>query len=292
MKKILYATDFSDNAEKAFVHALKLAKFHNAELLMLHVTDIPTLWYPDSEESIDLGNQAIEEAETRLKQLFDQYANPNDFTVRYLAAENTVISNGILAAAEENEADLIIVGIRGNRVHDFLVGNTTKSLIKYSARPILAIPEKAQDKDYNKILYATDFLEEDIPAIQYVIDTFYPFSPQIIVAHVITPMEDKVDEKMDWFKQLVNENIIYNKIHFELLVADNIHKKLTSYATDNKVDLLVMLEKERKGIIDKFFHADLVTKMEFHTTVPIMSFNAPHLDMLSKTDLEVSGEER
>ena len=38
MKKILYATDFSKNAEKAFHYALKIAEKHRTELIMLPYT--------------------------------------------------------------------------------------------------------------------------------------------------------------------------------------------------------------------------------------------------------------
>ena len=40
MKKILFATDFSKNAEKAFHFALKIAEKHHADLIILHVFDI------------------------------------------------------------------------------------------------------------------------------------------------------------------------------------------------------------------------------------------------------------
>ena len=44
MKKILYATDFSKNAKMAFNFALRIAEKHHAELIMLHVFDIPPIW--------------------------------------------------------------------------------------------------------------------------------------------------------------------------------------------------------------------------------------------------------
>ena len=40
IKRILYATDLSDNSAYAFGYALNLAKKYNAEITILHVLDI------------------------------------------------------------------------------------------------------------------------------------------------------------------------------------------------------------------------------------------------------------
>ena len=47
MKKILFTTDFSANANKAFYFALNMAEKHNAELILAHVFDVPNVYnYP------------------------------------------------------------------------------------------------------------------------------------------------------------------------------------------------------------------------------------------------------
>ena len=43
MKKILFPTDFSSTAENAYLYALKLAQQMNAELVTLHVYELPDI---------------------------------------------------------------------------------------------------------------------------------------------------------------------------------------------------------------------------------------------------------
>src|SRR3954467_14131132 len=47
MKKILFPTDFSPTANNAFVYALKLAKNIGAEIITVHVYEIPNIDYID-----------------------------------------------------------------------------------------------------------------------------------------------------------------------------------------------------------------------------------------------------
>ena len=56
--------------------------------------------------------------------------------------------------------------------------------------------------------------------------------------------------------------------------------------SEDDYDMLVMLEKERSGIIDKLFHQGLVSKMEFRTWIPLLSFNEHFLSVSGKKDVK------
>ena len=51
MKQILFPTDFSEAANTAFVYALRFADSFNAELIVLHVYDLPIVETPPMPES-------------------------------------------------------------------------------------------------------------------------------------------------------------------------------------------------------------------------------------------------
>jgi nucleotide-binding universal stress UspA family protein len=280
MKKILFATDFSENAEKALKYALKMAQSHHAELIMMHVFDIPTSWkYPHIDDAVEMKNRAAAESKDKLKALFGQYSKDiENIKVGFIASESATVVEGIIAAIKENVPELLVVGTKGgNRAREIIVGSTSKALIGQSPCPVLSIPEKAVDGNLKKIMYATDFFEDDIKALRQLISLVQPFNPEIIITHVNTPQEYGGDEKMEWFKDLLKEKISYDKIKFELLLADDVYEGLNSYLNRHKFDLLAMLEKEHNGIIDKLFHSDLVKKMEFHTSSPLLSFNERYL---------------
>lgn len=273
MKKILYATDFSKSAEKAFSFALKIAEKHEAELIMLHVFDIPTIYtQPYTNDPFEMKRHAIRGWKDELAEFFMKHKT--DVKVKYVAIENNSVTKGILSVIKENDPGLIVIGCKGkNKLQEAMVGSTTKDLIKASPVPVLAIPEKAIYREFMDVLYATDFQEADIEAIGQLADLVEPYDPEINAIHVSTYKEFMGDEKMEWFKDLVRDNIKDTKITFELLLSDNVFDKLNEYIRHHDFDMLVMLEKERSGLFDRLFHTDLVTKMEFHTFLPLLTFN-------------------
>ena len=50
MKKIIFPTDFSEVSRNAFIYALKLAEFMNAEIVTMHVYQLPQANYVNISE--------------------------------------------------------------------------------------------------------------------------------------------------------------------------------------------------------------------------------------------------
>lgn len=78
---------------------------------------------------------------------------------------------------------------------------------------------------------------------------------------------------MIWFKNTLKERVTYPKIDFQLLFSETVFDSLRIYLGDVGADLMVMLEREKQGFFKKWFHQDLVKKMESYGRVPLMSFN-------------------
>lgn len=282
MKKILFATDFSSNADKAFNFALDMAEKHQAELIMVHVFDMPTVWtYTHTNNPIEMKTQATKSWERTLQEFFEHYKT--DIKARFVAVENPSIVKGILSVIREHKPQLVVTGTRGKSVvKEMIIGSTTKALVQKSPVPVLAIPEHADEKNYQKVLYASDFRGVDLEAISQLTELVKPYKSEIKILHISTDDEYKSNEKMEWFKDLLKENISYKKISFEVIFSENIFYSLYKYMAEDDYDLLVMLEKEREGIIDKLFHEDIVRKMEYRTWIPLLSYNEHYLRVTGK----------
>lgn len=288
MKKILYATDFSKNAEKAFHFALKIAQKHEAKLIMLHIYDVPPIWgQPYMTEPGEISRQAGISWEHRLKELFEKYGST--LKPEYIAIEDPSIITGILSVIKLHNPDLLVIGTRGKSLlKEIFVGSTTKALVKKSPIPVLAIPENAAYKGFDKVLYCSDFRETDLVAIENLIKLTQPYKPEIRVIHISTDNEFQSNEKMEWFKDLIKENYAYSKTSFELLLSDDVYDRLIDYTNQYEFQMLVMLEKEHYGFLEEFINGDLVTKMEFNTSVPLLSFNEHFLRIKEDKDAQKS----
>ena len=151
---IIYATDLGGHTRPVFQHAMAMAKHYGAKIIMIHVVE------PVSETAMavinaylskDITDKAKKETMDELlgimkKRLQDFYEDSEEKdTLSSLVKEMIVVSGKpseeILRVAEENNADMIVVGkstrkVRGIRV----MGSTSRRVSRVSTIPVLVIP--------------------------------------------------------------------------------------------------------------------------------------------------------
>lgn len=277
MKTILYATDYSKNSVAALKYAKSMSERLDYRLIVCHVFDYPTILgsalltapFPD------LENDTFQKHRKKLEAFCQEYLGgvwkaPN---IQLQPVENKSVVQGILLTAEEWHAQMVVVGIKGqSELRKILMGSTTKNLIEKAPCPILAIPADVSHKEINTIVYATAFEEEDIFAIRKLTELAQSFDAKIKVVHIVTEDEYDGETQMEWFKEMLEKKVTYNKIEFKLFFSENIFESLRVYLGDVNADMVVMLEREAKSIFKKWFHRDLVKKMESYGRIPLLSF--------------------
>lgn len=155
---ILVATDFSPTAEVGLIWALGLGKLHGARLHLVHGLLLPNQMTDFVPSPPDAGSEIRQAALSRL----DETAS----RVRESGIEVTsdlllgVPSQNIIESAEQEKADLIIIGTRGlTGVEHLLLGSTAERVAQRSHCPVLAVhPGDAVDEPQARsILVPTDF---------------------------------------------------------------------------------------------------------------------------------------
>ena len=277
MKTILYATDYSENSAAALKYAREMSNQMGTRLVVTHVFDYPTVLGTEmlSEPFAQLEKDAFKTHRTKLEQFCEKYLggnweNPN---IQLEAMENKSVMKGIISVADEWHAYLIVIGMKGgSAIREMIMGSTTKHLIEKAPCPILSIPADVSHMPIKTIVYATDFEEEDVYAIRKLAEMAEQFDAEIKVIHISTKEEYKGERQMEWFKEMLHEKVKYGRIDFELLFTDDVFDALRIYLGDTGADLMVMLEREKGGFLKKWFHQDLVKKMESYGRVPLLSF--------------------
>lgn len=148
-KNILFCTDFSEDANIAFTHALNLAKKYAARLHILHVPHSPFTYNRDTvDEHIPEGKskdgQALydadiaRQAEKDLREVYEKkLAGLTDcvFTIRCGSPDVEIIRY-----AKAHDVDLIVMGALGRSDKDRLNhGSTVASVSKYAHCHVMAI---------------------------------------------------------------------------------------------------------------------------------------------------------
>ncbi len=281
MKTILYATDYSKNSVPALKYAYSLSSAMQASLKVVHVFDLPTmldnLSLKAEEAFPDIEGDAHKKHIKKLTAFCQEHLGItiDKTTITVEAIENKSAVNGIVSKAKEIDAFLIISGMRGgSALREIIIGSTAKHLIENSPCPVLSIPKTLSHTQIKTIVYATDFEEEDLGAINKLIEIAEPLNAKIKIIHV-SPLKETVGkEPMKIIVDKINKYIDYPHVEIDILYSDDVFTDLKIYLGKANADLIAMLERNDKSLISQVFHRDQVKKMESYGKIPLLSFNA------------------
>lgn len=276
MKTILYATDYSEKSVSALQLAITFAQKFDANLIVMHVFDNPiSLASTVSVSYMKKEKRLFVEHRTKLKEFLIQHLGADKgMDISFVVDEDGSVSDGILETALKFHADLICVGSKGaSAAKGFLFGSTAKALLKKAPCPLFVVPAEREMAQLHKMVYATDFERADIYGIKELVKIAQKFGAQIRVVHITSKKEYAGKERMEWFKEMLQEKVDYAQLEFDLIFSDTIFEELMWYVQDSEADLLAMLERKDSTFYQKYLQPDLVRKMAKKSTIPLLSFN-------------------
>ena len=142
IKRILWPTDFSENAALSLPLVTSLSQKYNAEIHILYVMkDYPAFGVHygdyDPEEKEVMEKKEKEMAEKRLDELCEKFLNECPLYIRHVRVGDP--AKTILEFIKEQAVDLVIMASRGSESH-FDFGSVTDRVIKYAGKPVLIVP--------------------------------------------------------------------------------------------------------------------------------------------------------
>jgi len=152
-KNILFCTDFSEDANIAFLHAFDLAKKHGAKLHIFHVPHSSYSYMrhvvdehvpPDSPGGESFYNEKVEKAaQEALKKEYEKKLG--DFKNVVYIVKDGAPDMEIIRYAKKANVDVIVMGALGKAEQDRMVhGSTVGNVSKYAHCHVIAIRNPAK----------------------------------------------------------------------------------------------------------------------------------------------------
>jgi len=136
---VLLAADFSEHGEAVAQKAHYLAKKYQAKLSVIHIVDnLPitdAAYGPVIPFDIDLNEELMNAAKKRLAELSKHLSIPEDR--QFLEMGSAKLE--IVATAEEQHADLIVVGSHGRHGLALILGSTANGVLHHAKCDVLAV---------------------------------------------------------------------------------------------------------------------------------------------------------
>ncbi len=270
IKKIVVPTDFSETADNALQFALDMAKEVQAEVQVVHIHS-PALNGPSAPK-------LVEEPGLQYKQsLLDMLTKPPlgqkeiSEDQKYISKTSLIkgfVAEEIQKLSEDSKTDIIIMGTRGQSgLMEKLFGSISLEVARKANCPVLLVPEEAQFKGFQKIVYASNYHPAEETVLPTIIDFARPFNSMLHIAHIDEQKQNKYFVQSNYLGQISKDSNITIKL--TTIESENILKGLNRYAEEQKTDLMVMATIQRT-FLNQLFHKSITQRMVYNTKIPLL----------------------
>ena len=280
MKNILFPTDFSNNANSAFIYALQLAKKMEVELLVLHVYKLPDIktnlphTVREVYDSIELEEFENFKDHIPLLRKIAEENELDDVPIKSILEEGDTVST-ILDVAKKQESGMIVLGTKGaSGLKKIFIGSVAGEVLENATCPVLAVPEDAVfGGKINKIAATTIFEDKEYKVIARVLDIADLFDAELHIVNVDLANTSFYTDKMEELRSLYKNR---SNLFFHVLKGHHVEKVVLDFAQKEKIDLLAMFTRKRK-FFRELFEYSYTKQMAYHTTIPILAIQSHNI---------------
>ena len=272
MKKILVPTDFSKNAEYALRVAAQIARQYDAEIILLHMLELPH----QSSDALGSGSDIPEIMffKNRAIGKLDALAE-----VDYLSDLNVsrVIQfekafEGIVNISRKNDVDFVVMGSHGaSGFQEMFIGSNTEKVVRFSEIPVLVIKNEISEFNTERFVFASDFSDEIKKPFAKMLEFSKLFGSHLHLVMINTPnsfkstgvAESIMNDFIDEFQLSNYSTHIYNDV--------NVEKGIINFANSVQADLIGLCTHGRTGF-SHFFNGSISEDLVNHTIRPVLTF--------------------
>lgn len=288
MKKILIATDFSEDAWNATKYAVEMYKDSDCLFYLLN-TYTPAKasgsFMSEALEGHDLEDVIKANSENALKKVVERlnetFKYPNH---RYQTISSfNLLVDKIKAIVNQEKIDLIVTGAKGaTGLEEVFMGSNTVRIIKCIKNcPVLAIPKDFHFSALSEIAFATDFNRfYTISELSPLVEMAKAFKATIHIVHVqykIKELTEIQQFNLDMLRKYLKD--VDHSIH-TITELNSVSRTLETFSDDLDIHLLAMLNYQH-SLMENLTKEPIVNRLVFHSNVPLLVI--PELGMGSSS---------
>ena len=271
--KILIPTDFSVQAEFAYLMVKKIEEKIPIEVHFLHVLAVPDTVSMDAKGEIQTCgeidiNYVVKQKEIAERKLANIKSIYGTHIQTYLVLGKT--TDAILNFSAINHFDLIVMGTKGSwGLRETLSGSETQIIARKSKTPLLSLMCDRSDLNIQNILLVHNFsnpVQEDIKLFHKLIKAFEPKLHFLQITSSNTADDySSVEANMKRFASL--NNIAIYECH--LINDKDVENGVIHFNEMSNMDLICIGTHGKGGM----FHQSATEKLINHLFKPIISFH-------------------
>jgi len=269
MNNIVIPGDFSDASYNAANYAAMLSNIFNAKIILVHAYMNPSaidetpahlLNRPEKELREIKGDQLNEYIEILRK----KYTIRIEGVVREGAA-----TPEILDVSNSENADLIVMGMKGKGKSNSVFGSNTTLVMRKSSIPVLVIPEKVKFENIEVVTLASDF-DAETELSNYSLLTKIALKNKAFIQILNVRKKDE-QLSTDEMSGKINTALAFKNLKhkFYTIKDDEVDEGIEDFLEDHPSDLLAMVARKR-NLFERIFKASHTRRMSYETEIPLL----------------------
>lgn len=269
--KVLIPTDFSIQAEYAFILVDKIRKQSPLEIHFLHVMNFPdTVTFDEMGEittcgEIDKEFVTIQRdmASRKLRQIQDEYGKEVHTHIRIGATNETIVD-----FAEQHNFDLIAMGTKGaSGFFERLAGSETQYVARKSKVPVLSLMCNRSDLEIKRILLVHQFEDKHHQDLYLLKRFLADFNAELHLLQIFKTGMD-AENILKNMNDFAKEHELENSITHVIKDSD-VENGVIHFNQMMEMDLVCIGTHGKGG----FFHSSATEKLINHLYKPIITYH-------------------
>jgi nucleotide-binding universal stress UspA family protein len=297
IQRILFPTDFSDGAARAFPQAVALAVAHDAELHILNVTSS----HEEAETTLPVSHPALHEWLGASSPEIGPDLKALSIVQNQI--DGDVPAEEITAYVEEQGMDLVVMGTHGRRwAQRMLLGSVTEEVVRNAACPVLTVQTDAEEtpgRDVRRILAPVDFSDASETAVEHAAELAQTYDAQIELLHVVEnvtypsaygvdpiymPPQDMIPRVEESLGEIAQGKIGYKDVQISAKVGYAPYTIL-DHIDDNDIDLVVIATHGRTGF-NRMILGSVAERVIRRSSVPVFVVKPEQKSLLPAASAE------
>ncbi len=303
LKRILFPTDFSASAERAFDLALVLAQEFGAELVMFHAVVLheddphnPAHHFPDP-EAIHRRLEGL--ADSAMAELLGR-GRATEARIRQVKSRGIAAAPTILEYAAQWDPDVIVMGTEGRRgPSHLLLGSVAEEVVSHAGCAVLTVrggDDGTPLESFDRILAPVDFSDHSRAALRTARELAERYGARVQALHVV---EDVVypayfGQNIDLSEELaVRAGVALDElvkstpgpgqVEQHVVVGQRAAPEIAKFARRQECDLVVQASHGLGGV-EEFLFGTTAKRLVQLCPVPLLTLKAFGKGLLSENE--------
>ncbi|MCG8577613.1 MAG: universal stress protein [Flavobacteriales bacterium] len=261
--KIIVATDFSENAQKALDFTLVNFNEKGTEYVLLHASYIRQA---GETLTVDLDEEASSKTAVKLRQYCEEIKEryPDIWITSMTKAGN--LANVLVHTVEEENADMVVMGTNGvTGLYEKMIGSNTEEVMNVLECPLMVVPFSSEVKKIDTMEVAIEKVQRDLKAIEFSARLGKSIGANVHLLHLFGPDEDP--ENFD-----IPSNL-FEGSHLAIVQiqtsSPDLEKVIHQFSEKDAADLIVVIPHHR-SFLKGLFHRSVTENLLKTTRIPLL----------------------